>query len=125
MLKAILQSLFCAAVISGFVWLGTAHGSSCPGITTDVSPIAGSYEQITVSTTAVPLTVPLRAKIAVITVEAEPIRYRDDATDPTNTVGVLVSPGSTLIICSNALGRFKAIRQGGSDAILSVSYYGN
>lgn len=125
MLKALLKSLFVAAVICGFVWLGTAHSSQCPGITTDVSPIANSYEQITVSTTAVGLTVPLKAKIAVVTVESQPIRYRDDTTDPTDTVGVLVSPGATLIVCSHSLGRFKAIRQGGSDASLSVSYYGN
>lgn len=115
-----------ALVFAGVVFLtGTSQSVECPGINTPVSPIANSYQQITVSTTAVGLTVPLSAKIAVISVEDESIRYRDDLVDPTASVGVLVGSGGSLIICGGTMERFKAIRANAADALLNVSYYAN
>lgn len=82
------------------------------------------YQQITVSTTAVGLTVPEGAGRAVVVVEAQPLRYRDDGTDPTATVGMLCVAATRFDIESReALLAFKAIRSGGTDSVLSVSYY--
>jgi len=82
------------------------------------------YEQITVSSTAVGLTVPKGASRAIVTVEAQPLRYRDDGTDPSSTVGVLCQANLRFELESRySMLAFKAIRQGGTDAVLSVSYY--
>lgn len=89
---------------------------------TYVKPVG--YQQITVSTTAVGLTVPAGASRAVAVVEAQPLRYRDDGTNPTATVGMLCQANLRFEIESrDQMLAFKAIRQGGTDAVLSVSYY--
>ena len=83
------------------------------------------YQQITVSTSAVGLTVPAGATRAVLGIEAQPLRYRDDGTDPTTSVGFLVAAGGTMELDSKeSLEAFKAIRSSGSDATLNVLYYG-
>ena len=113
-----------------FAWIVVAvgttpvQGQSCPGVTSPLHPILGSFQQLTVSTTAVGLTVPRGTKMTVLSVESNPIRYRDDLTDPTAAVGVLVGTGSTLVLCGDSVSRFRAIRQTGSDALLNVSFYG-
>ena len=82
------------------------------------------YEQVTVSTTAVGLTVPDGANRAVVVVEAQPLRCRDDGTDPTASVGMLCVAATRFDIESReALLAFKAIRSGGTNSVLSVSYY--
>lgn len=84
------------------------------------------YQQITVSTTAVGLTVPDGATRAVLGIEAQPLRYRTDGTNPTASVGMLQA-ASTFVELSGAdtLANFKAIRSGGTDSVLNVSYYGS
>lgn len=82
------------------------------------------YQQLTVSTTAVGLTVPSNAGRAVVVVEAQPLRYRDDGTNPTASVGMLCVAATRFDIESReALLAFKAIRSGGTDSVLSISYY--
>lgn len=86
------------------------------------------YEEITVSTAAVGLTAAkVRAnppmKAAEILVTGAGIAYRKDGTDPTSTVGVTVSANGTISLeHPNDMSRFKAIRTGGSDALLRVEY---
>ena len=83
-----------------------------------------SYQQLTVSTSAVGLTVPSGAQRAVVVVEAQPLRYRDDGTNPTASVGMLCVAATRFDIESReALLAFKAIRSGGTDSVLSISYY--
>jgi len=83
------------------------------------------YQQLTVSTTALSLTVPAKAIRAVIGVEAQPIRWRDDGTNPTSSVGMLQKADTFIEIYDpQALNAFKAIRQDASDATLNISYYG-
>jgi hypothetical protein len=83
------------------------------------------YQQLTVSTTAVGLSVPAKAIRAVIGVEAQPIRWRDDGTNPTSSVGTLQKADTFIEIYDpKALNAFKAIRQDASDATLNISYYG-
>ena len=86
---------------------------------------AKGIENLTISTTAVALTVPAAALMAVAKVEDQPIRYRSDGTAPTSTAGVKAAAADTLILCGRAiLSNFKSIRQGATDAALSVEYYG-
>lgn len=61
---------------------------------------------------------------ALITVEANPIRFRLDGTAPTATEGHLLQPGDAITITGYSnLSRLRFIRQGGSDATLRVTYY--
>lgn len=86
------------------------------------------YEEIVVSTAAVGLTAnkvrgnpPRRA--AEVQVTGAGIAYRKDGTDPTSTVGDLVADtGRVTLANPNEMSNFKAIRTGGSDALLRVHY---
>lgn len=82
------------------------------------------YETITVSTSAVGFTVPAGTLLAVVMVETDAIRYRDDGTDPTSSLGMPVTSGGSLVVCPNQLSRIRFIRSGANDASLKVSYYG-
>ena len=91
----------------------------------DLRPLG--YQQLVVSSTAVALTLPAVPGIvrqAVIVVEANPIRYRDDGTAPTAAVGTLVAANTPIVVTGNAISSFRAIRTG-ADASLSISYYGH
>jgi hypothetical protein len=82
------------------------------------------YEQITVSTTALALTIPAGASRAVLVVEDQPLRYRDDAVAPTASVGMLCVATTRFELESReSMIGFKAIRSGGTNSVLSVSYY--
>jgi hypothetical protein len=90
---------------------------------------ASDYESITVSTAVKTLTAAkyVGAKHALITVDANPIRYRLDGTDPEATEGHLVFASATAtgvieLNSADQIKRFKAIRQGGADAVLKVTY---
>lgn len=82
------------------------------------------FEQITVSTTVKTLAVPENTKRATLHVEAQPLRYRLDGTNPDANTGVLVKADVSFDLYTEALKAFKAIRQGGSDATLTVHYFG-
>jgi hypothetical protein len=87
-------------------------------------------EILVVSTTAVPLqntfgTVGFGALSAFITVEAQPIRYWESGAVPTAGAGHLKAAGTTIDLLSPfAVRNFLAIRQGGVDATLHVTYFG-
>jgi hypothetical protein len=71
------------------------------------------------STTGLSLT---KRQYALVTVEANPIRYRVDGTDPTTAVGHLAPVGTVLQLDSySQLVHFKAIATG-ADATLSCSF---
>jgi hypothetical protein len=90
-----------------------------------------SYVAITVSTSAVGLTAANldpaagpRPDAVVISVEAQPIRYRVDGTDPTSTEGHPAVDGDVIVLRSHqALKQLRAIRSGATDATLRVTYY--
>jgi hypothetical protein len=94
-----------------------------------VSQISGEprgYQQLTVSTVAIGLTVPKNANCALILVETDSIRWRDDGTDPTDSVGMLWFSANIININSaKQLAQFKAIRtaNNAADAILNIAYY--
>jgi hypothetical protein len=80
-----------------------------------------SYVQITSVSAAVGLSPPSDATIAEITVEAQAIRYRDDGTNPTATVGMPVAAGNSFQYAGD-LSTIKFIEQT-AGAILNISYY--
>lgn len=81
------------------------------------------YQQLTVSSSAVALTVPLQANTATIVVENATVRFRSDGTDPTTTVGVpLWTNQSFQIQSKDILSAIKFIATG-SDATLNIEYY--
>lgn len=83
---------------------------------------AKGYQQITSLSAAAALTVPSGAIVALIQAETQSIRWRDDGTDPTTTVGMVLSAGESMFF-TGSLAAFKAIEITAS-AKLNISYYG-
>lgn len=90
------------------------------------------FQALTVSTASVALTASAGARAAYITVEANPIRFRLDGSAPTSSAGHLMVPTAGTpplpfvleLESEAAVANFRAIRQGGADATLHVTYYG-
>lgn len=80
------------------------------------------YQQITSLSSATALTVPAGAKRALIRPEAQAVRWRDDGTAPTASVGMGIAVDETLPYT----GDLKALRfiEVTASAKLNVSYYG-
>lgn len=84
------------------------------------------YQQITTLSSAVGLTIPSNADgyrpvRALITPLTQGVRWRDDGTNPTGTVGMPLAAGSTLDYDGD-LNKIKFIEQAAS-AELNISYY--
>jgi hypothetical protein len=82
------------------------------------------YEQLTVAGTAVgfasiPATGP---ELALIDCETADVRWRDDGTNPTASVGKLLRVGDELAYDGN-MSDIKFIRTGSTSATLNISYY--
>jgi hypothetical protein len=109
---------------SGTTWLpcnptgGGGGGSGPPYATTPLG-----YQQLTSVTTSTALTVPGTATYAIVTVEAQTVRYRDDGVAPTATVGMPLPAQAVLVVGGAA--ELAAIRfiQATAGAIIDVSYY--
>lgn len=81
------------------------------------------YQQITnVSAGTTALTVPVGSGRALIQVETQAVRWRDDGTNPTASVGMRLTPGDVL----NYDGKLSAIRfiEEVASAKLNVVFYG-
>jgi len=119
------RCLFLVLALALAMWAPIPAQADCPGITQGLFPITSSYQQLTVSNTAVGLTYPTNRNVvlAVVVVEGNDIRFRDDGTSPTASVGTPVLAGLTIPLCGTSISSFKAIRVSG-DAVLNVSYYG-
>ena len=79
------------------------------------------YQQLTSIDTAASLAVPTGATLAVIAVEAQALRWRDDGTDPTAVVGMPMAV-DTVMNYDGDLKRLRLISQiVGAKA--NVSYY--
>ena len=79
------------------------------------------YQQITSLSASTALTVPSGATLAVVIPEAYAVRWRDDGTAPTGSVGMPLAIGTTLSYDGD-LSRIRFIEQAAS-AKLNVSYY--
>lgn len=86
-----------------------------------LAPRPVGYQQITSLSAAAALTVPSGAQLAVIECETQPVRWRDDGTNPTSSVGMLLNPGDVLIYDAS----FANIRfiETTASAKINVSYY--
>jgi hypothetical protein len=79
------------------------------------------YQQISSLSSSTGLTVPSGATLAVIVPEIYAVRWRDDSTAPTGSVGMPLGVGTTLSYDGD-LNKIKFIEQA-AGAKLSVSYY--
>jgi hypothetical protein len=79
------------------------------------------YQQITSLSAAVGLTVPKFARYARISCTAQAVRWRDDGTNPSATVGMLL-PVNTPFFYDGDLSAIKFFEAAAS-AVLDVSYY--
>ena len=88
-----------------------------------IRPIPNSSQQISALTTAAPLTPPVGASLAVITVTGQSVRYKDDGTAPDATHGVII-PVTTLAPFYY-WGDLAAVRfiQTTAGAVMDVLYY--
>ena len=79
------------------------------------------YQQITSLSSSTALTVPAGATMALIVPETQNVRWRDDGTAPTASVGMLVVANSSMSYDGDLQKiRFIAATAG---AVLNVSYY--
>lgn len=81
------------------------------------------YQQISSPAASTALTVPDNSKMAVISVETQAVRYRDDGTAPTAAIGMPLAAGVSQF---EYVGDLSAIRfiQAIAGAVINVSYYG-
>lgn len=79
------------------------------------------YQQITSLSSSTALTVPSGATRAIIISESQSVRWRDDGTDPTASIGMLL-PVLVTLSYDGDLTKIRFIQQTAS-AILNVSYY--
>lgn len=80
------------------------------------------FQALTVSSSAVGFTKPVGASFALIRSETADVRWRDDGTNPTATVGALLAANESLEY-DGPLDAIKFIRTGGTDATLGIHYY--
>lgn len=84
--------------------------------------IACGYSQVTSLSSATGLTVPDNATWALIQCQDQPVRWRDDGTNPTASVGMYLSPLETLTYDGTKLSAIKFIEVTAS-AKLNISFY--
>jgi hypothetical protein len=80
------------------------------------------YQQITSLSSSAGLTVPDGATYAIIQAETQSVRWRDDGTAPTSSVGMVLTASPDLLIYDGNLKGIKFIEATAS-AKLNVSYY--
>jgi len=81
------------------------------------------FQQITGASAATALTVPAGACMAIFQVDTQNARWRDDGTNPSSTVGMLVRTTDQPYIYAGNLSKVKFI-EATSGAVINVSYYG-
>lgn len=80
------------------------------------------YQQITSLASATGLTVPAGTSFCMVIPETQAVRWRDDGTDPTATIGYPLAVGSELRYTAAQLGALKFIEQTAS-AKINICYY--
>jgi len=83
--------------------------------------VPNGYQQITALSVAVGLTIPGHTTFCIIQCEKKDVRWRDDGTVPTGTVGMILRADEVLMYSGFAK-NFRVI-ESFSGAILNVSYY--
>jgi len=82
------------------------------------------YVQITDLSTAQPLTIPPGCTLVLVTPEVAAVRWRDDGTAPTATVGYPLAVGGELQYSATRMEALRFIQQT-AGAIINVAFYGS
>jgi hypothetical protein len=100
--------------------------------TIDGERAPAGYEQLTLSTgsatalAAIPSKTsnvpPLSVTLTIIIVSSNDVRFRDDGTNPTASVGMPIAAGGSWIYTGNPA-NLRFIRQSATNAVLDVMYY--
>lgn len=80
------------------------------------------FQTLSSLSTATRLTIPNGARFAMISVEAQDVRWLDDGNNPSASVGMPMSVGDTMWF-TGTISEFRVIEQA-SGARVSVGYYG-
>lgn len=80
------------------------------------------YEQVTSIGSAKALTVPTGTKLILIQPETQAIRWRDDGTSPTASVGMVIAAGDTLVYTGSKPASIKVIETQAT-AKVNVTYF--
>lgn len=81
-------------------------------------------QSLTVSTTALPLTIPAGANQALIFFNTNNVRMAVDGSIPTTDVGAIMVAGQTIRVCALSMNRVRLIRDDASDAEVYIIYSG-
>lgn len=82
------------------------------------------YTQLTSLGSAVDLgTIPAGAETVILQAEAQNVRFRDDGTNPTATVGMILVVNTMYEFTTAQIARMRVI-QAAASAILNISFYG-
>lgn len=81
------------------------------------------YQQITNLSAAVGLTIPAGAAFCLVTPSGQAVRWRDDGTNPTASVGYPLPVGAEMRYSAQSFGSLKFIEVAAS-AVLDVCFYG-
>lgn len=85
--------------------------------------LAKGHQQLA-PTTATALTVPSGAQMCLITVASNPVRFRDDGTNPTATVGIVLPKDLAPFQYNGPLTKVVLIDTSAGASKVEVSYYG-
>jgi len=88
----------------------------------NVLPMAGKAQQITGLSSVKTLTPPEGALFALVDTESQVVRWYDDGTTPTASLGRRLLPGYELEVTAGSLSTIKFIEEAPS-AKLNVTYY--
>lgn len=127
-----MKKLLLACLVASLVIIPVpeVQAQSCTGWSNQLVPM--DFETITVSTAAIGFTstkivnstTGLSASYAFFTLETADIRYRVDGVDPTAAIGHAAAASSANYVCGMAAVKaFRAIRSGGSDSTMRVTYF--
>jgi len=128
-----IRAMCIGVALAGCVWLGSAFSDQAvdqtwvveqvPDVGAKYAPSfsAGTSQVAQACATATSLTVPAGARWAVISVEDQNVRWRDDGTAPTAANGHLLYAGDSLVY-SGPLGSFQLI-QTAATAKWTATYY--
>lgn len=79
------------------------------------------FQQITSVAAATGITAPDGTKVAMIQVTTQNVRWRDDGTNPTTTIGMRLI-ANDILVYSGVMSAIKFIEETGS-AVLNITYY--
>lgn len=99
-----------------------AVGDNARNYSVDGNLTPNGYEQITSLNTVKTLTPPTDSRVALIQAEDQDIRWRDNGSAPTSTVGMVLAAGLDILYVARDLSVIQFIETTPS-AKLNVSYY--